>query len=232
MKIAILSDIHSNLPALQAVLSDLPAVDACVCCGDVVGYYLNPDEVCDLLRSRNMDVVQGNHDAYTVGSLSPSVEKKPYYKIEYTIEHLCASNYTWLNSLPVELKFTCGDLRFTMRHASPWDMETYIYPNSQRLQEIKLNKNEILLLGHTHHPMWFKAGDGMIINPGSVGQPRDWNPHACYSILDTVQMTVDTRRVEYAVASYQNQLVNLGWDQSTVEILSRQKESGQRDCDD
>lgn len=222
MKIAIVSDIHGNLPALQAVLDDMPAVDVLVCCGDVVGYYPDVNEVCTQLRETNAFVIRGNHDAYVIGELYPNPTKSMAYRVDWTRSQLSDFNLRWLRVLPLELRFRWGNLSLIVRHASPWDEETYVYADSPCLAKIALNKEEILVLGHTHHPMLVQAGKGMLINPGSVGQPRDWNPQASYVILETVTKSAEIRRVAYNVCAFQKRLESLGWDRTTIEILSRQ----------
>ena len=224
MKIAVLSDIHGNFPALQSVLADMPSVDAFICCGDLVGYYPDADQVCNTMKDLSAFIVRGNHDAYVSGALTPAPDKAQAYKIEWTYANLSDKNSNWLASLPFEMNFLLDGLNIKVRHASPWDEETYLYPDSPRLADIYLGWGEMLLIGHTHRPMAHQAGEGMVLNPGSVGQPRDWNPLASYAILDTVTRYAVTRRVEYNVQVFQNRLKELGWESSLIEILSRKKD--------
>jgi putative phosphoesterase len=223
VKVAVLSDIHANLPALQAVLEDLPPVDARVVCGDLVGYYPDADPVCDLLRGLDAHVIRGNHDAYVIGALAPAAEHAAAYKTAWTQAHLSAPNRRWLEGLPVELGFRWDGLKVSVRHASPWDEESYLYADSPRLAEVVLQHDEMLLLGHTHHPMQVAAGAGRILNPGSVGQPRDWNPLASYAVLDTRARTAQLRRVAYDVGAFQARLRALGWDAALIDILGRKR---------
>ncbi|MEM4202661.1 MAG: metallophosphoesterase family protein [Candidatus Methanomethylicaceae archaeon] len=221
MKIGIVADIHGNLPALQAVLADMPPVDLFLCCGDIVGYYPDANEVCALLRERQAFVVRGNHDAYLTGELQPDPTKSAPYQIEWTRANLEASHLRWLATLPIELKFKWGPLQLTVRHASPWDEETYLYPDSPRLAEITLEAGEILVVGHTHRPMRVEAGRGVVLNPGSVGQPRDWNPHASYALFETQTEAFEIIRVPYPVNEFQSRLEALGWNENLIRILSR-----------
>jgi predicted phosphodiesterase len=119
--------------------------------------------------------------------------------------------------------FSFGPKRLIVRHASPWDEETYLYPDSNRLPDVRLARNEYLLLGHTHHPMQRAAGEGYVINPGSVGQPRDYNPAASYAIWDVESGAVEHRRAAYDVTAYQKILRELDWPESTIAILSRMR---------
>ena len=221
MRVAILSDIHANLPALTATFDDLPKVDSVVCLGDVVGYYADPNEVCDLLKRKSIPAILGNHDAYVLGILTPHETRAAAYRTRWTRETLTSENLEWLRSLPSSLRFQWGKLAVQLRHATPWDEEGYLYPDSPKLNEVHLNVNQFLILGHTHWPMLRKCGAGFVLNPGSVGQPRDCNPDAAYAILDCDSGSVEFRRVPYDVAALQQRLRNMGWDPATISILSR-----------
>lgn len=224
MKAAVLSDIHGNFPALSAVLNDIHDVDVVFICGDLVGYYPDANEVCDALRSLNPTAVWGNHDAFITGKLSFDQNKDKFYKIKYTRDTLTRDNFSWLERLPREINDEYAGVKIKMRHANPWDDETYLYPDSKKLSDIFLHQDELLFLGHTHHPMWVKSGEGWILNPGSVGQPRDWNPQASYAIFNFIDRKVEFRRVVYNVKAYQQRLLNMGWESPVVDILSRTKD--------
>jgi len=225
MKIAIISDTHSNANALNAVLADVSNVDAIFCAGDVVGYYADPNEVCELLRQTANTIIRGNHDAYVTGELTPREEHRVAYRTDWTREVLTKDNYDWLATLSVEMSAELDGKCIKLRHASPWDEETYLYPDSERLQNIHLEVREILILGHTHWPMVVRSGNGIVINPGSVGQPRDWNPMASYVILNTQTLEFEFRRVSYDVARLQERLARQDWDLYTISILSRTKDN-------
>lgn len=224
MKLAFLSDIHGNYPALAAVLNDMPAVDAVICSGDVVGYYPDVNQVCDAVRGAKMHVVRGNHDAYVCGGLTPAPEHRQAYRVDWTREHLSAENFKWLASLPLEMNFVFDGLRIKVRHASPWDEESYLYPDSPELADIRLEHDQMLCLGHTHHPLRTEVGAGVLLNPGSVGQPRDWNPGASYAVVDTLTRAVEFRRVAYPVQDFQLRLRELGWEEPSIQILSRTRQ--------
>jgi putative phosphoesterase len=223
MKFAVISDLHGNFPALTAVLKDLPSIDGIICCGDFVGYYPDVNEVCDEMRKLGVIAVRGNHDAYVTKHLVPRPDRAEAYKSDWTRENLSSDNYQWLNCLPVELKFSFDELLITVRHANFFDEEKYLYPDSAEFDGISLKENEVVFFGHTHHPMKIKAGQGFIVNPGSVGQPRDWNPDASYAIIDTFNREVEFRRVSYAVAEFQAGLRKMNWDINVINILSRRK---------
>jgi len=223
MKIGLLADIHGNGAALNAVLDAAPPVDAWICAGDIVGYYPDVDQVCQTVLDIKASTVRGNHDAYVAGHLRPNPEQKSLYRTDWTREHLRREYFDWISSLPVQLDLRFKNKQFTIRHASPWDEETYLYPDSPRLSEISLEIRTYYLLGHTHWPMIVQAGEGHIINPGSVGQPRDYNPAASYAIVEVEAGTVTLCRAAYDVSSYQEYLSKLGWPSSTISILSRSR---------
>src|SRR4051794_38637800 len=100
MIIAAIADIHGNLPALNAVLRDMPPVDAILCAGDMTGYYPYPNEVCDRVRESGAFTVRGNHDAYVLGELRPA-EDKPGYRTQWIRDSLTPANRSWLRGLPV-----------------------------------------------------------------------------------------------------------------------------------
>jgi len=224
MRIGIIADIHGNRPALEAVLESPPPVDKWICAGDVVGYYPDVNEVCRILISLEAWVIQGNHDSYVTERFIANPNKQSAYRTEWTRKNLRPEYLHWIHSLPVELNLSLGSKRIRVRHASPWDEETYLYPDSSRLAEIHLERAHYLFLGHTHHPMMVPAGEGWLVNPGSVGQPRDYNPAASYAVLDVESGVVELRRARYDVVSYQRYLEKLGWPESTILTLSRTRE--------
>jgi putative phosphoesterase len=223
LRIALISDIHANLPALEAVLADLPAVDRIACLGDMVGYYPDCNGVCARIRALNALVIRGNHDAYVTGALEPDPERRAAYRTDWTRETLEPAHLDWLRGLPVSAQLQRGHVAVTLRHANPWDEERYLYPDSPLIADLRLEAGSILAVGHTHRPMTRRVADGLLVNPGSVGQPRDWNPLASYAVLDVPSGEFSIRRVAYDIQAYQRKLVALALPQSSIDILSRRK---------
>jgi putative phosphoesterase len=221
MRIGLISDIHANLAALEAVLDALCDADQILCAGDIVGYYDQPNEVCSRLREIGAPTIRGNHDAYVTGALQPDPVRSLQYQNAWTRSVLTPENLAWLESLPVQRDLRFEEATVTLRHASPWDELTYLYPDSPRLNDLELRQDQILVMGHTHYPLAREIGGGMLINPGSVGQPRDRDPRASCALLKLPGRNVSLRRVDYDFVAVQERLRQRGWDPGMVAILSR-----------
>jgi predicted phosphodiesterase len=224
MRIAVLSDIHGNLPALEAVLAALSPYDAVWQLGDIVGYGPQPDEVVARLKAEHATGVRGNHDSAALGKLPvDAFNDDARAALEWTAEHIKPATRRWLAALPLR----DVDESFTRVHASPCDPNwEYVYSLAIARANLKCFSTPYCLLGHTHVPLVFRAGtDGLkterpeagtklalgaerlIINPGSVGQPRDGDPRASAALLDTDEQTIEWRRVEYPIEQVQRLMV-------------------------
>lgn len=203
MRYAIISDIHSNLPALQAVLGriDSLAVDEIICLGDIVGYNANPNECVKLIRDRNIKSIIGNHETRACGTASargfnPAARKA----IEWTSSLLTEENLAFLNSLPLTLDIGEDALAF---HGRFKDVDSYIHSetDAKYVFEELPSSTSIAFFGHTHLSRVYSQGKGLIfdgssgtvkieegerllVNPGSVGQPRDGDPRASFLLYD------------------------------------------------
>ncbi|MFP9192373.1 metallophosphoesterase family protein [Natronosalvus vescus] len=208
MHVGIISDVHSNLPALEAVLEELErsAVDAIVCAGDVVGYNPWPADCIDRLRDLEVPTVMGNHDRAVVQETTFRFNEMAAAGVELASEQVTEPQRDWLTSLPTErLEF---DGRLKLIHGHPADPDRYTYPRdfSPRL----LEDEDVLVLGHTHIQHVERYAEGIVVNPGSVGQPRDGDPRAAYAILDLETLTVETHRVDYDVDRVQAAVTEAG----------------------
>ena len=188
-RIGLLSDIHGNAVALNAVLDDMGPVDALVCAGDVVGYGPSPETCLAAVRDRAVPTVAGNHDRAVVDGLTWEPGD------EYARRVLSAPDIEWLGDLPRELRLFDGRLKAV--HDHPDERDRYTDPAD--FAPTLLGDEDVLVLGHTHiqHAEAFDAG--LVVNPGSVGQPRDGDPDAAYAVLDLSDLSVDLRRVSYDV---------------------------------
>ncbi|QSG01252.1 metallophosphoesterase family protein [Natranaeroarchaeum sulfidigenes] len=195
MNVGVISDVHGNKVALDAVLEDLPPVDALVCAGDVVGYNPWPAECVDELRERDVPTVMGNHDRAVASGSTFRFNNMAAAGVKYAREELTGDQLDWLESLPDE-RVELED-RLKLVHGHPDDPDRYTYPDefSARM----LEGEDVLVMGHTHVQHCERYGEGIVLNPGSVGQPRDGDPRAAYAVVDLDGMDVDLYRVEYDI---------------------------------
>ncbi|HWH24977.1 MAG TPA: metallophosphoesterase family protein [Candidatus Limnocylindria bacterium] len=229
MRIAVLSDIHGNLPALEAVLAAMAPYDAVWQLGDIVGYGPQPNEVIARLIDEGARGVRGNHDSAAIGMLATEAfNDEAAAAIEWTAEQLSPVARKWLAGLPTRAE----DGPFTLVHGSPRDpMWEYVYSVGVARANMARFTTQNCLVGHTHVPMLFRRrsdavvepvapGDDdpplaldewrSIINPGSVGQPRDGDPRAGAMLIDDEQGTVEWRRVEYPIEPVQQLMLDAG----------------------
>ena len=221
MRVAVLSDIHSNLVALDAVLAHAGTVDAVWHLGDVVGYGPDPDGVVARLIGVGAVGVRGNHDAAALGGREIDwFNPEARAAAEWTRDTIDGTTRAWLSALPERHAID----QMTLVHGSPRDpIREYISSGAVALENLDVLETAFGLHGHTHVPVAFCLGpdqqlrvvgpgaggsltlDGQraLINPGSVGQPRDGDPDASYLILDPDTATVTWHRVAYDIAAVQ-----------------------------
>src|SRR5262249_31338566 len=200
MRILLLADVHANWPALQAVTEPF---DVCLFLGDLVDCGLEPAPCIDWVRRHAQHAVRGNHD-HGVGQ-NVSVAGRNGYKYLTSVtrprnqEQLSAEDRRFLNALPVSRMVTLEETRYLLVHATPrHPLDEYAVADvefwARRLEHVEAN---VVCVGHTHQPYVLEVGDKLVINPGSVGQPRDGDPRAAYAVIDDHH--VELRRVEYPV---------------------------------
>lgn len=196
MLLAIISDIHSNLPALKAVLEEIDELgtEDIVCCGDIVGYNSFPEGCFSTLKTRGIESVMGNHDYATLTGDTRGFNEHATAAIEWTRKNFETSR---LSPLPIRMER--GLILLT--HGSPRSIFEYVFPDSpvRFLESLMDDKREFIVLGHTHVPMRIETGRGTYINPGSVGQPRDGDPRSAFATLDTERRKTEFYRVEYDI---------------------------------
>ncbi len=228
MKYAIVSDIHANLEAMETVLKKIDeiGVDKIVCLGDVVGYNANPNECVDIIRSREIPTICGNHDAVACGIEEPwGFNPVALSAAMWTREALREDNLEWLQSLPDVQKHET----LLAVHGSPANRNSYLFtwedvlPHVPYVEEQECN---LCFFGHTHSPGIFSddgvyaldgdskfiLGEGkpFFINPGSVGQPRDGDPRASFGILDLDNNEYALVRVNYPVKQAADKVTAVG----------------------
>jgi diadenosine tetraphosphatase ApaH/serine/threonine PP2A family protein phosphatase len=220
VRVAVISDIHSNGPALDAVLSHVGSVDQLWVLGDIVGYGPHPDEVVARLDEAGALAVQGNHDAAALGRIpTGTFNAEARAAVAWTAASMAPATRAWLAAQPDRrVEGAC-----TLVHGSPREpLWEYLISIPAARLNLAAFMTPYCVVGHTHLPLTFRdddgqvevlaAGDGTrlqldgrrcILNPGSVGQPRDGDPRACLMLLDTDAGVAEWRRVAYPVAETQ-----------------------------
>ncbi|WP_137284073.1 metallophosphoesterase family protein [Halorussus salinisoli] len=206
MRIGVLSDVHSNRVAFEAVLEDATDVDTLVCAGDVVGYNPWPAECVETVREREIPTVMGNHDRAVASDTAFRFNAMAKAGVEHARERLSDDQLDWLGGLPNERREF--DDRVKIVHGHPDDPDHYTMPDE--FSPDLLGDEDVLVMGHTHVQHAEAYAEGIVMNPGSVGQPRDGDPRAAYSVLDLDDLMVEQRRVEYDVAAVQEAVEEAG----------------------
>lgn len=195
MEIGVISDVHGNTVALDAVFADMPAVDALACAGDVVGYNPWHAECVAAVRERSIPTVSGNHDRAVASETRFAFNSMAGAGVAHARETLTEDQIEWLRSLPTTRREFDGRVRVVHGHPENPDRYTYTGEFSPDL----LGEEDVLVLGHTHVQGHERFDEGVVMNPGSVGQPRDGDPRAAYAVLDLDDLTVTEHRVEYDI---------------------------------
>jgi len=223
MKFGIFGDVHANLAAFQAVLGALrnAGCDQLLCTGDIVGYGPSPVECLHLIREQNIPCVFGNHDEYVTALFGPGLEKlgsDVKASIQWSQNQLAMDDLKWLAQLPRHLEYDTFSVIHGALGPNPW---MYIVNRDNLQDHFTHQKKPLTFNGHTHLPLLGFQREGMpaemdflrtttlpaanriLINSGSVGQPRDRDPRAACCIYDTDKNSVHPLRVPYDIAATQ-----------------------------
>ena len=234
MRYLILTDIHANLEAMEACLAEANSrgYDRTIVLGDLVGYCADPNAVVELVQALEpVATVRGNHDKVACGLEQPdgfnSVARRAAH---WTYEVLTPANRQWLAALP-RGPIDVDDV-VEICHGAPFDEDAYIFDELDAVRALKTSQRPLCLFGHTHWPVMFELANGRVdtigstnsssthlslrpeskylLNPGSVGQPRDGDPRAAYGLVDTSAKSVDLYRVDYAIETTQAKVIKVG----------------------
>lgn len=203
MRIALLADIHSNLPALEAVLRDVDnlGVDQIWVAGDLVGYNPWPNEVIRVLRERKVKAIRGNHDRAVLTGDTSWFNDVAAAAVRWTRIVITPASVGYLKGLEDRTRTNSPEGVLAMYHGSPRNDDEYVMPWSVDETLMRMASAHFVVLGHTHVPMAYTSRYGVLVNPGSVGQPRDRDPRAAWALLDTWTRGVLQRRVPYDVGA-------------------------------
>ena len=243
MRLLVLSDIHSNGTALAAVLRAAEGrYERVVCLGDLVGYGPDPNEVIDQIRNLNAPVIRGNHDKAAAGLTDlEDFNELASVALDWTRSQLSPRNMAYLQNLPAGPVETDG---IVFVHGSPRDEDEYIFSPSQALEILLSASAPLTFYGHTHiqggfaldgdflevillrahrdsdfAPLRLHRETRYLLNPGSIGQPRDGDPRAAFAIADLDHAVVEFWRVPYDIAAVQERMTEAGAPEALVARL-------------
>ncbi|HEY6891092.1 MAG TPA: metallophosphoesterase family protein [Solirubrobacter sp.] len=210
--IAVITDIHANLPALEVALAriDELEIERIYCGGDLVGYGPHPNEVCALIAEREIPTIYGNYD-YAIARdledcgcayITPEDRALGQRSVAWTLAHTSDASKAFMRELPFDLRFSIGDTGVHLVHGSPRKVNEYLFEDKPaRLYErlAAAETDQVLVFGHTHKPWVHEYGGVRFVNCGSVGKPKDGDPRAGFAILRQaargVEVTIE--RVPY-----------------------------------
>ena len=206
MRIALLSDIHGNIDALDVCLNSVrdSGCTEFLIAGDIVGYYYDVESVMSLLSKHTYTFVIGNHEIMLRElmknpSLSQSIRAKYGSALEIALTKLSSSQLEFLCNAPAVTSLTLGDRRFNLSHGSPWLVDEYLYPDTKNEIWDKFlgYQDDVFIIGNTHHQMLKRIKGKLIINPGSVGQSRTDKSHAQWAEIETSTLEVTFKSIPY-----------------------------------
>jgi putative phosphoesterase len=237
MRVAVITDIHANLPALEAALTriDEIGVDAVYCGGDLVGYGPHPNEVCARIQARGIPTIYGNYDHAIARDLddcgcayvTPHDRELGQRSVAWTLAHTAAPSKAFMRDLPFDLRFDMGEVRVRLVHGSPRKVNEYLFEDKPASLYERLAATadcDVLVFGHTHKPWVHEYGGVLFVNCGSVGKPKDGDPRAAFAVLENdarggVAVTIE--RVPYDAEAVAREVAAAGLPEEFAEKLVR-----------
>ncbi|MDR0492223.1 MAG: YfcE family phosphodiesterase [Nitrososphaerota archaeon] len=225
VKIAVLSDVHANLQALQKVIQDaeMRGAEIFINAGDSVGFGACPNEVVELICEKGILSIAGNYDVSVLKNRSDTKgERKETFK--YTKAVLSKASAGYLDLLPRELRLEAGGKRLFVVHGSPKSIDEHLYPDTshKKLQRLaKVADSDVVVVGHSHIQFQRKVGETIFVNPGSVGRPGDGNPQTAYTLLSFNPFKVEPIRLSYDVEGATYDMRKRGLPESFAQMLFR-----------
>lgn len=221
MKLAILADIHSNLHALKVVSEEITKanIDLVACAGDIVGYGANPNECCTIVRDSAKHIVFGNHERAALTRDTIWMNPHAAKASAWTADALNAGSRSFLSRLELESRFDLSSKSVAMFHGSVGSDIEYVYEDNLSDDLLSKANADILILAHTHVPYVRRFRSGLILNPGSVGQPRDGDPRASFAVYDSEDDSCVIRRVKYDVEGAYEAILSRGLPEFLAERL-------------
>jgi predicted phosphodiesterase len=227
VRYAIVSDVHGNLEALQSAFELIAPTDGVLCLGDIVGYGPNPNECVELIRARATATVLGNHDVAAIDNFGLSYFNPTAREaMRWTQTVLTAENADWLNGLGYEFRVP----EFLLVHGAPVTYFEYILDKPAAARAFAATDAPLIFIGHTHIAEYYALrpdgsidhkhlqqggtftlapGSRYVVNPGSVGQPRDLNPRASLAFYEPAAAAITVNRFDYAIARVQEKIASV-----------------------
>jgi putative phosphoesterase len=201
MIVGLIADVHSNAVALEKVISAMDArgVEMILHAGDVIGYNPYPDRTISLFKKKKIFSILGNHDRALISGHISGFNPYAAAALEWTGEMVSRESIEYLTGLNNTEHFNLNGMEIVLVHGSPRNYDEYIFPEDAVPDFLNETNADILVLGHTHIQFKKEYPEGIIVNPGSVGQPRDGNPDAAFALLDTASGEVELLRTSYDV---------------------------------
>jgi putative phosphoesterase len=211
-RVAVITDIHANLPALEAALGRIEdlGIERVYCGGDLVGYGPHPNEVCALIARRGIPTIHGNYDHAIARDLddcgcayvTPRDRELGQRSVEWTLAHTDQASKDFMRELPFDLRFALGEHEIHLVHGSPRKVNEYLFEDKPaRLYErlAAAEEADVLVFGHTHRPWVHDFGGVRFVNCGSVGKPKDGDPRGAFAVLAATPQGVEAtiERVAY-----------------------------------
>jgi len=206
MKIAIISDIHGNIYALEALLkvAEKEGVEKLLILGDVVGYYYHPKKIMEVINNWDHLLIRGNHEDI-LGDIIAGKLKESAVRLKYgsghciAIEQLSESELQLLLNAPEKMQVECDGIKILMCHGAPWQTDFYLYPDTDKeiLNKCKEFDVDLVFCGHSHYAFIYKSNTNILVNCGSVGQSRSLGGQACWALLNTANGVVQLMSTPY-----------------------------------
>lgn len=197
----LMADIHSNIHALLTAMDLIRAHDPgmVMCAGDIVGYGANPNECCHAVESMSAHSISGNHDRAAISKDVSGMNPYAAAAALWTSDRLDDESRRFLSGLPISMRREMERSRVAVFHGSPSDPDEYVYAEEASEGVLRAAGCDLLVLGHTHMPFVRRFDSGLIVNPGSVGQPRDGDPRGSLAVVDMTARTCEIVRFRYDI---------------------------------
>jgi putative phosphoesterase len=235
MRAAVISDVHGNLYALEAVLKDIAGkgINLVYCTGDLVGYGPRPNEVIELVRRHKIHTVMGNYDD-AIGNMrlicgcdykDEKSLRLGEISVAWTKETTTEKNKQWLRELPAEIKLSASGLEILFVHGSPRALNEYLYEDTgeKYLNELLAENNvNVLVCGHTHLPYVKSISKGYVVNAGSAGRPKQGDPDVTYAVIETgweKGLKAEIVKVPYSYEKTAGEIENAGLPAEFAEVI-------------